>query len=112
MTVPVLARRRPRAWMPNEPLVVVMPETEDGSCEVNLEMAGEIVATRVVVNDRSMGCMIAAFNGVVAEQLARYCHKCGATMCECRLCGQRWCLDHQPNPLRCPRCGKYPREGS
>lgn len=35
------------------------------------------------------------------------CPECGAEMCQCA-CGAEWCLDHQPNPLVCPKCGKRP----
>lgn len=41
-----------------------------------------------------------------------HCGQCGASLVTCRLCGARWCLDHQAHPLRCPHCGKYPAEGS
>jgi len=33
---------------------------------------------------------------------------CGATLVRCDECGRKWCLDHQTNPLVCPRCGDRP----
>lgn len=35
--------------------------------------------------------------------------RCGASLVLCS-CGAKWCLDHQPNPLVCPQCGKRPSD--
>jgi hypothetical protein len=89
-----------------------MPETADGAAEVHLELAGAVAAVRVVSDRPSAEAAIEHFRGVAKADMARYCRTCGATMAECRLCGERWCLDHQLNPMVCPGCGKRPRDGS
>ena len=36
------------------------------------------------------------------------CPTCNVGMVRCKECARTWCLDHQPNPLRCPGCGARP----
>jgi hypothetical protein len=38
------------------------------------------------------------------------CASCGASLAVCEACGASWCLDHQPNPLVCPCCGRRPSD--
>lgn len=35
---------------------------------------------------------------------------CGATLCQCEKCSAEWCLDHTPNPMQCPGCGRRPSD--
>lgn len=56
----------------------------------------------------SMGC---GLNLVQRLSLVR-CPSCSASLVECKVCDAMWCLDCQPNPLRCPVCGRYPRDRS
>jgi hypothetical protein len=51
-------------------------------------------------------------NALAAAAAGGRCGECNATLVVCKLCGAAWCMDHQPAPLRCPGCGKYPRDGS
>lgn len=45
---------------------------------------------------------------VTMGPLLEFCERCGCEKCYCEKCWTQWCLDHQPNPLVCPKCGANP----
>jgi hypothetical protein len=62
--------RRPGHWLPNEPMVWALPETEDGCIEVTLELGGKIVASGVASDHESARRVFDRFQVVIREALA------------------------------------------